>query len=146
MLASAAAAAPAAAPTTTAVTTTASATATLGPGTRFVHVQSAPVQLFAIQSCNRLGRRFVIGHLDKTKSAGPSRIAIRHNLNPDYLTEGFEQRTQVALRGLKIHITDEQTLHSGFLVIEFIAAPGCTRSQKAEPIPLIGDSEIDGVK
>src|SRR4051794_22696778 len=102
---------PSAATAAASAATTTAAEGTLRLRARFVDVQLPPVQLSAVQGGDCLGCGVVISHFHETKSAGTAGIAVRHHLHAGNLTERLEQRPQVALRGLEVHITHKDILH-----------------------------------
>src|SRR3970282_1951462 len=75
-------------------------------------LQVAPANLFSVESRNRLGCLFVIGHFHKSKAAGPTSVSVRRYVDACDLPERFEQRPQIAFRSLETHVADKQILHS----------------------------------
>ena len=105
-----------AAPVAAAITiepSAASATRTgrCGLRTGLIHFQIAPSDFFSIETCNRLGRFGIIGHLDKSEAASSSCLPIHCNVNPRNLSKRLEQRTQIRLCRLKTHVANKQILH-----------------------------------
>jgi hypothetical protein len=82
-----------------------------GLGASFVHLQVAATHFFSIEPGDCLRGLGIVGHFNKRKSPGTSRLPVHRNVNTRDLTEGLEQGAQVRFRGLKTHVTDEQILH-----------------------------------
>src|SRR2546426_10900781 len=101
---------PAVAATTTAIPavstipTTAATTATLTLRPRLVHVQRAPANLRAIQSCNGLVAFFIVSHFDKAKASRASGVAIGHDAHAIHLPIRLKQLTQFVLCGVEAQV------------------------------------------
>src|ERR1700680_1529598 len=106
------ASAPAASATTAGVAAAAFWPAAFFPGARFVYLQVAPANLFAVETGDGFGGFGVIGHFHESKAAGPAGLAVGGNVNACDLAERLEERTQVALGGLETHVANKQILHS----------------------------------
>ena len=85
-------------PVTTATTPvtaiSAAAPAALHLGACFVHVQSAPSQLAAVEGGNSLLSIFRVGHLHKAKPTRTASIAVGHDADAVDLPVRLEHRTQ----------------------------------------------------
>jgi hypothetical protein len=105
---------PAAAATAAAVTATATAAAprTLGLGTSFVHVQSTPAQLRAIQGGDSFLAVFGIRHFDKAKTTGTARVAVGHNRDAVYWSILLKHLAQFVFPRIKIQIPNEDILQA----------------------------------
>jgi hypothetical protein len=80
-------------------------------GTRFVDFQIASAGFLTVESSDRLGRFFVIGHFDEGESTSPTGFPVHGHVHAGDLAEGLKQRSEIALRRLKIHVSDKQALH-----------------------------------
>lgn len=89
---------------------------TLPLRTRFVHFQIAPTGFFTVESCDRLRCLFIIGHFHERESARSSCFAVHRHVYTRHLPERLEQRSEVALRRLEIHVANKKTFH--------VASPG----------------------
>jgi hypothetical protein len=89
---------------------------TLPLRTRFVHFQIASAGLFTIQARNRLRRFFIIRHFHKREPARAPRFAVHRHVYACNLPERLEQRPEVALRRLEIHVANKKAFH--------VASPG----------------------
>jgi hypothetical protein len=83
-------------------------------GARFVDLQIASAGFLTIESSDRLGRFVVIGHFDEGESTGPAGFPVHGHVHAGDLAERLKQRSQIALRRLKIHVSDKQALHGSF--------------------------------
>jgi hypothetical protein len=90
----------------------AAAPAAGGLGTRFVHIQRAPVQFGAIQMRDsRLGI-FGFRHFDKCEAAGLARFTIRYDVDAFHAAIYGKGAMQLLLRGLITEISDKYVGHS----------------------------------
>src|SRR5271165_4498371 len=78
---------------------------------RFIHLQIAPAQFFAIESGHRFRRFLVVRHFHKRKPPRPPGFPVHGHVHARYLPKRSEQVAQFAFRGLKTHVPDKQTLH-----------------------------------
>jgi hypothetical protein len=90
---------------------TVSGAASLRFGSRFIHIQGASVHFLPIQLGDRFGGSFIAGHFHEREAAGAACVSVRHHLDPRDLSEWFEQRCQVAIRGLETQVSDKQISH-----------------------------------
>jgi hypothetical protein len=113
------AAATAAAGTTAAAAAAAARTSStaFGLGARFVHLQVAAAEIFAVERGDGLGGFVVIRHFNESETAGAAGLAVHYDVNARDLTEGLKQRLQIALGGLKTHISNKQILHFSISLI-----------------------------
>src|SRR5499425_3063923 len=100
----------------TAPTTGASAAATtalgvLALGPRFVDLEVAASHFFSVKGGNGLRCLRVIGHFHESKTASTACFPIGDNMNASHHPKRLEQRRQIGLRGLKIQVSDKNTLH-----------------------------------
>src|SRR5260221_2875352 len=61
-----------------------------GLGARFVHFQVTSAQLFSVQSRNRLGGFFIVGHFHKGEAASTASLSVHHQVDACHLSERFE--------------------------------------------------------
>src|SRR5271169_3784883 len=78
---------------------------------RFIHLQIAPAQFFAIETGHRFRRFLVVRHFHKRKPPRPPGFPVHGHVHARHLSKRSEQIAQFAFRGLKTHVPDKQTLH-----------------------------------
>jgi hypothetical protein len=105
----AAAATPAATAAISAAFTSATAASAFGPG--FVDVESAPAHFVTVQTADCLIAFGVVGHLDKSKTAGLAGFAIRNDADAVDRTVRFKERADILLGGPEAEIAYKNVLH-----------------------------------
>jgi len=96
--------------TTSAATTTTAAALWLRTG--FVHIQSSPAHLGAIQGGDCLLSVFRARHLDETEAAGTACVAVGHDRDPIHLSVRFEQLAQFFFRRVEIQVSNKDVLQA----------------------------------
>src|SRR6267378_7716867 len=110
-LAPAAAPARPASPTWAAKTLRAAWRAAFALRPRFIHFQIAPANFFSVQRRHGLRRFRVVRHFDERKAARTTRLAVHGHVDACDLAKRSEKLSQIAFRGLEVHVADKQTLH-----------------------------------
>jgi hypothetical protein len=105
----AAAAAPTATAAIAAAFTSTTAASAFGPG--FVDIEGTAAHLMTVQTADGLIAFGVVGHLDKSKTAGLSRFAIRNDADAVDCTVRFEERADILFGGPKAEIAYKNVLH-----------------------------------
>src|SRR5580700_11089415 len=103
------------------------ASAPIGSGSGFVHLQGAAGNFLPIQSGYGLGRFRVIGDFDKRKASRLTRLTVLHDVNTRDLSERLKEHAEIAFRSLKTHVADKQILHRSLLSkpqVRKISLPG----------------------
>jgi hypothetical protein len=90
---------------------TATAAGMFGFWARFIHIQRASANLRAVQRGDCLIALFVIGHFDEAEAAGAASLAVGHNADPIYRTEGFENLPEIFFRGIEIQVPHKNVFH-----------------------------------
>src|SRR5215472_1141068 len=98
--------------TTTGASAAIAARGAFALGPRLVDLEVAASHFFSVESGNGLRCLRVIGHFHKSKTARPACLAISHDVNAPDLAKRLEQRRQIGLRGLKIHVANKKIPHS----------------------------------
>jgi hypothetical protein len=88
-----------------------SARTALGFGTRFVDIQGAPAEFFAIESGDRFFGFGGIGHFHKCKSSGTAGVAIGHYANLIDFAVRFKQGSQLCFGGAVREVANKKLLH-----------------------------------
>ena len=101
----------AAATATAAVATATAESATLGAGTRFVHVQGAAVQFLTVQTLDGFHGLGLIGHLDKGEAAGLAGVAIANNAGLFNGAVRGKRSLELGLRGLISKVSNKNIRH-----------------------------------
>src|SRR5882762_1043033 len=78
---------------------------------RFIHFQIAPANFFSVQRRHGLRRFRVVRHFDERKAARTTRLAVHGHVDACDLAKRSEKLSQIAFRGLEVHVADKQTLH-----------------------------------
>src|SRR5947209_13137616 len=90
----------------------AAATAALFPRSRFVHIETAPVDVPAVQTRDRLRRVGGVGHLHKRKAARLAGLTVAHKTDPLHRFISAEGSFQVALGCCIREVTNKNIRHS----------------------------------
>jgi len=110
------AAAPVPAPAATAIAaSSAASSATLDLRTRFIHVQSPPADLIAVQRRNGFFSVLRARHLHETESARAPGIPVRHDADPVHLSVYLEELSQFIFRSVEVEVPNENVLHANCL-------------------------------
>jgi hypothetical protein len=83
----------------------ASASLRFRPG--FVYVQGTSVQFRAVESLDGLIGLGGVAHFDEGKAAGPTGVAVRHQVNPIHCAIPFKQGPDAGFRRAEIQVADK---------------------------------------
>jgi hypothetical protein len=78
----------------------------LGPGTRFVDLDLAPAELFAVERADGVTGRLVVSHLDKAEPPRTTRIAIGDERDIVHFSMAGEKFVDFRLRRFKRKVAD----------------------------------------
>jgi hypothetical protein len=98
--------------TAEASTPTSTSGSALGLGPGFIDVDGASADLRSVQRSDRLLAIFVAGHLDKTESAGASRVAVCQDANAVDLAVALEDLPQFILICVETEVPHKNILHA----------------------------------
>jgi hypothetical protein len=74
---------------------------------RLIHFDVSAAYLLAVESSNSFFRLVVVGHFDEGEAARTTRFSVHRDMDTAKLSEGLEQRSQIAFRCLKVQISNK---------------------------------------
>jgi len=108
------------APTSVPGASTSTTTATLGFGTRLIHVQLASTEFAAIQRGNGFFPVLGAGHFHKTEPPRPSGVAVGHQADTVHLSIDCEKFPEFVFRSVEVEVSNENVLQASALILSYL--------------------------